>query len=83
MKNNGKHYVGAAGLHGCMANYVTWNESYNLLVDDLASLHELSSKDRRELRKYGYLEMNLHKHGNEYAEISECHCGNPEEHEGF
>jgi hypothetical protein len=82
-KNGKRHFVGMAGMHGCLPNYLTWNTSYNLVADDLASVHELSSRLRRELRRDAYLELNLHKFGNEYCEIVECSCNNPQEHEGF
>jgi hypothetical protein len=46
----------------------------------MASLHELGQKRHRRLRKDSYLELNLHRDGNEYIEISECDCEDLESH---
>ncbi len=72
-----------AGLHGCMPNYLGWCGDYNSAVDDLSSLHELGKHRRAELKKNGFIELNLHKDGNEYAEIEECDCDCPEDHEDY
>jgi hypothetical protein len=75
-----KHWIAMAGLHGCMPNYCGVHESYENAVGDLAALHELGKGRTRELKKNGYLELNIHRDGNEYCEITECDCDNPEEH---
>lgn len=80
-----KHYIARAGIHGCMCNYVSWSETYEGAVDELASLHELGRNRTRELEKNGYLELNLDKDkdGNEYCEITECDCDTPEDHQDY
>ena len=79
MKKN-VHYVGMAGLHGCLPNYCNSYDSYQDAVEDLASLHELGKGRKGQLKKNGYLELNLHRDGNEYCEIEECNCEDPECH---
>lgn len=76
-----KHYIGMAGLHGCMPNTSGSYETYNDAVESLADLHELGKNRRMELKKNGYIELNIHKDGNEYAEVVECDCDNPEDHD--
>ena len=76
-----RHYIGCAGLHECMSAYCASYENYADAVADLAQLHELGKGRTRELAKNGYLELNLHKDGNEYCEIIECNCKSPEDHQ--
>lgn len=66
------HYHALAGLHGCMPTVNDVCETYEQAVDSLAETHELSIRKTRELKRDGYLKLNLHKHGNEYCEITEC-----------
>ena len=77
-----KHYIGMAGLHGYLPSDCASYEDYESAVDSLASLHELGKNRERELKKHGYLELNLHRDGNEYCEIVECDCTDPDEHNG-
>jgi len=77
---NKTHYIGMAGLHGCLPQKCEVYESYNDAVESLASIHELGKGRTRELKKNGYLELNLHRDGNEYCEIEECDCDTPEIH---
>lgn len=69
-----KHYHAIAGMHGCMPNYNSVHTVYGEAVDDLVSLHELGNNWKLNLRRDGYLELKLKKHGNEYCEITECEC---------
>jgi hypothetical protein len=82
MKNN-SHYVAMAGFHGCMPNVCESHDSYDDAVDSMASLHELGKKRTRELKKNGYIELNIHKDGNEYAEITDCDCTDPDQHNDY
>lgn len=75
-----KHYIGMAGLHGCLPQTCDVYATYKSAVESLASLHELGKKRTRELSRDGYLELNLHRDGNEYCEVTECTCSNPREH---
>jgi len=77
---NKTHYIAMAGLHGYMPNMCESHETYEGAVDSLASLHDLGKNRRAELKRNGYIELNLHRDGNEYAEITECDCGDPESH---
>jgi len=74
-----KHYIGMAGLRGCMPNYCELYETYDDAVESLCLIHELGpySKFRRELKRDGFVELNLHVHGNAYAEVVECECDEP------
>ena len=74
------HFIGMAGLHGYLPNYCGSFDNYNDAVNDLADLHELGKRRKAELKKNGYIELNIHKDGNEYAEIEECNCDDPECH---
>ncbi len=78
--NKKTHYIAMAGLHGCLPNCCEVYEDYESAVDSMASLHELGKNRKRELKRNGYLELNIHRDGNEYVEIETCDCGNPEEH---
>jgi hypothetical protein len=75
------HWIGMAGLRGCIpaacASYATYDDA----VDGLAETHDLGRKRRAALRRDGYLELSRHRYGNEYAEITECDCKTPEEHD--
>jgi len=74
---NTKHYIGMAGIHGCIPATCDSYESYDSAVESLASLHELGRGRRQALKRDGYLELNMQRDGNEYAEISECECSDP------
>ena len=74
-KDMSKHYIGMAGLHGCLPQYCQSHETIKDAVEDLAQLHELSERKRRVLRRDLYLEMDVYKDGNEYCEITELMGG--------
>lgn len=74
------HYIGMAGLHGCLPATCDVYDSVKSAAESLADLHELSKRKASELKKYRYLELDFHKHGNEYAEIVDCDCDDPESH---
>ena len=80
MKTSKTHYIGMAGLHGCLPQTCDVYETYQDAVDSLASIHELGKTRSAALKKHGYLELNLHRDGNEYCEIEECDCDTPEVH---
>ena len=75
-----KHFIAMAGIHGCMPNYCASCDTYHDAVDSLISLHDLGRKRAKELRADGYIELNMQRDGNEYAEITECDCDNPAQH---
>ena len=74
------HYIGMAGVHGCIPQYCASYKTIKDAVEDLAQVHELSERKRRILRKDLYLEMDLHTQGNEYCQVTECDCNEPEIH---
>lgn len=82
-EHNKRHYVGGAGLHGYLFNYITWGYSRGAVAEDLGSIHELSGRAIARLRRDWYYELDLHTHGNEYCEISECDCGDPNQHSDY
>jgi hypothetical protein len=77
------HYIAMAGLRGYLPNYCAAHDSYADAVEDLAAMHDLGRDRKRELKRNGCIELNLHRDGNEYAEIEECNCGNLEQHNDF
>jgi hypothetical protein len=77
---NKVHYIGMAGLHGCMPSACGVYDSQKDAAEGLASIHELGKNRTAELRRTGYLELNMNRDGNEYAEISECSCADPSQH---
>jgi hypothetical protein len=74
------HYIGMAGLHGSLPQFCSSYDRKEDAVSDLASLHELGKNRTAELKRNLYLELNLKRDGNEYCEITECDCSNPEDH---
>lgn len=71
-------YVAHAGLHGYMPNCSEVYDSYLAAVESMALLHELGRRRRAQLRRDGYLELNLHRDGNEYIEIVEGNSYEPD-----
>lgn len=74
------HYIGMAGLHGCLPQTCNVYATQKDAAESLASIHELGKSRTCQLVRDGYLELNLHRDGNEYCEITECNCDNPREH---
>ena len=79
-KSPASHWVGIAGLHGYLPATCGSYDTYDNACEGLADIHELGRNRRRELRRDGFLELNIRRDGNEYIEITECHCASPEEH---
>ena len=78
--NQMKHFIGMAGLHGYLPQTCSSYDTYADAVDSMADTHELGKNRRSQLKRDGYLELNLHRDGNEYIEITECECDTPEDH---
>ena len=75
-------WIGMAGLKGCMPQYCELFESQEDAEDTLAQIHEFddsginhSRRLRQELRRDGYVDLDIHKHGNEYAAVKEHTLG--------
>jgi hypothetical protein len=75
------HWIATAGLHGYMPNVCGVYDNRKDAVDSMASLHELGPGRMRQLRRNGTIELDIHRDGNEYAGVTECDCGHPEDHE--
>ena len=71
------HYITMAGSHGEMPLYSEVFDNYDDAVENLADVYDLSKRQIAELQRDGSVELNLHKQGNEYAEIEECDCAEP------
>jgi hypothetical protein len=71
------HYIGMAGIHGCLPQtcevYATAREA----CDSLADLHDLGKNRRAALCRDLYLELNMSRDGNEYCEVTSCDCNDP------
>jgi hypothetical protein len=74
------HFIAMAGLHGYMPTVCEALPTAKEATDFLADIHEIGKRRRRELRRDLYLELDVHRDGNEYCEIVECTCSNPEVH---
>ena len=64
-------YYGMAGLKGCYPNFCEEFDSVGDAVDCLAQIHELGRRRKATLRKELYLDLDIHRDGNEYCEIVE------------
>ena len=74
------HYIAMAGIGGCLPNFCDVYESRKGAVEILTDLCELSKRQARELGKFGITDLRKDQ-GNEYAEIIECDCDEPGEHQ--
>lgn len=74
------HYIGMAGIHGCLPATCASYDSQRDAADSLADTHELGKRRRGKLRRDGYIELNIQRDGNEYAEITACKCDSPDDH---
>jgi len=76
------HFIAMAGLRGYLPNYCEVFPSGQAALESLIDLHELETdwNRRAELTSDWFVDLDIHEHGNEYAEIVECNCPNPQEH---
>ena len=75
-----KHYVAMAGLRGYLPIYCEVFPNKEDARDSLEMIHELEGRELNELDKWNFVDLDLDTHGNEYAEIIECDCDNPQVH---
>lgn len=83
-----KHYIGMAGLHGCLPSTCSSYDTIASAAESLGDIHSSDSRDRHasaewitnQLIRHHYVELDIHVHGNEYASIDVCHCDNPDDH---
>jgi hypothetical protein len=79
-----KHFIGMAGLAGYLPNFAEAYETREDATWSLLSIHELDEKSPkgRDLVADGYVSLDIHEDGNEYAEVIECAEGDTlEDHE--
>lgn len=64
-------WTAMAGLRGyvplLLERFETRADAINYLID----VHEMSRRQARDLRRDGWVELDLHKQGNEYASVDE------------
>lgn len=70
------HFIGMAGLRGYMPNCCDSYETWDGAAESLAGIHDLSENAAERLRRDGYLDLPSSA-GNEYCEITICHCDDP------
>jgi hypothetical protein len=75
-----KHFIGMAGMRGCLPNMCDSYPTRGQAAESLGLVHELSGRQVKQLRRDGFLELNLAEKGNEICEIVECNCGDPDSH---
>jgi hypothetical protein len=75
------HYIAGSGSHGCLYDQSTCHASHAEAVSALSDLFELGRIRRAKLNRDGCLQMNPRKDGADYCEVTECHCGNPADHQ--
>jgi hypothetical protein len=76
-----KHYIAAGGIHGCMPAFCSSFDEYDDAVNYIVEIHELGKKRKRALKRDGSIELNMRRDGNEYADITECNCDTPQDHD--
>lgn len=82
------HYIAMSGMRGCLPDYCCSLESVEDAVESLAELfgdsltEEQEQAFRRELSHGRFHEFaDPAEAGAQYAEITECDCPNPEDHD--
>ena len=76
-----RHWIGMAGLHGCLPNTCASYDTKRAAAEGLAALHDSPRGVLTSLLRDGYAELNLKRDGNEYAEITACTCDTPSDHD--
>ena len=74
------HYIGMAGLHGCLPQTCATYDTLANAAEGLGFIHELGKGRILQLKREMYLELKLKRDGNECAEIVECDCDTPDIH---
>jgi hypothetical protein len=76
------HYIGMAGLHGCLPQYSVACDSTGDCADALQQVTEMGQRRRQRLWDDLYVELNPDYHGgHQYAEIvGPCDCAAPDSH---
>jgi len=91
-----RHYIGMAGLRGYMPNHCGLYDSFDGACESLIEMHDVGWEmldgeklilaveafegAEEDLHEFGFATLNLHIHGNEYMQVTECNCSTPWEH---
>ena len=69
------HYIYGSGEHGCLYDNGPYHaKSLADAVESLAVTFELGARRREQLKRNLYLELDPHRDGASYCEISPCDC---------
>jgi hypothetical protein len=74
-----KHYIGMAGISGCLPSTCDVYETRTAAARELATIHDRGKNWAKRLARDRYADLRPEE-GNEYAEIVECDCDTPEVH---
>jgi len=74
------HYIGMSGLRGCLPDQCASYDTIKDAAESISQLFDLGRGDVRRLVNTGWLDLDIHKGGAEYAEIIGCECAHPEDH---
>jgi hypothetical protein len=66
------HFHILAGLRGYLPIYSVVFETLESTVEAATTVHDLSEEQAEELYRDLEIELDIHKHGNEYIQIFEC-----------
>jgi hypothetical protein len=76
-----RHWIGMAGLRGYMPNYCDVWQTKEDAIEGLLFIHDDAligpPRVKTALRRFEFVEIDLHKWGNEYLEIMPCNCDEP------
>lgn len=75
-----KHFIGMAGLHGCLPQTCDVYATAQDAAEALAQSHGRPKSWARYLAREGFAALDLKRDGNEYAEIIACDCNDPAVH---
>lgn len=70
------HFIGMAGLRGCLPSYCDVFTTRTAAAEALADLHECGPRFMRRLRRAWFAILPPDA-GNEYCNITECPCSEP------
>ena len=75
------HYIGMAGMTGCIPNYCQSHTHREHAIDDLVGMHDLEpfGEEHDNLVRDGFTLL-PNDAGNEYCEVMACDCDTPEVH---
>lgn len=76
------HYIVLGGLRGYLPNFCEPTLTIREAAAIAAQIHDLSeSYVYKHLTRDRFMDLDLHKHGNEYIELTKCTCNEPHIHQ--